>query len=857
MVETAKPAAFIKALRVGDLARPTKITHLRALQVNESFLTRATADPDPGDGTPILPEAPTAIDRTYTATDGQVYFVPEAVVAKKSKTSATPAVFIDRKADAWSLHVTVELVRHEAVPATAIPLPVGGLHIQLTSALLDAPLVLTDHADEAPGDPTTTFRRVIASASISDQGRIASILREDENARITVGGTVHYQTPPPPAPPPSSGEPDRPIVMTSILMPELLTIKKPRINKFALMAAAMNFKPNGLVNFASPLGTKRLSALATDRVMLSKAALRIIADSQPAAPPSPTAQSLAVNLTRNPAGISAWFPTETPANRPIFALVDSAFGVDPNATWIISGDLPWKASPMPNEYYVLPAAYRIRYDTERQLPAMTVLLMQQPDAATGAVAYRVRVQFEVVPVFDEGKLADLRNLIAQEDGIVYPTFAVGGYERATFKTSALLGDLGGKVITGADGTTEIDPRSAFELVFDCTLEFYTLLAKMLAPGVGSPPGIEGSVRFELKSGEDQVKSVDVPVDLRLDRPWGDVLDSELVPPSPVWTWPDGWHPPSYVKITSTADRAVQVGRTVANLLRVDPKLGVVQDTVKADVWPAAFAIGDATAPASAPTAPVVPVAPTFPGPVEPDPFSTLDGAVRAEVQAVQDRLADLGHPVAVTGVLAAEMGDVVKAFQRQAGIAETGVVDAATWGALYPSAAPPPPAVGEGEVLLTLMPTEPIDPRLITATDVAFVDVSMVVDAAASLERVHELAASGSLSTKLRVTSFQLQHPDNLPADLADLGGLEIQIRHGSQPASTVYLTRDEASKTVPLGYSLADVLAGASPDTPRFEWRRRNMTSKGNGPFSTWEQVTGAELFATPVTADVALDPA
>jgi hypothetical protein len=67
----------------------------------------------------------------------------------------------------------------------------------------------------------------------------------------------------------------------------------------------------------------------------------------------------------------------------------------------------------------------------------------------------------------------------------------------------------------------------------------------------------------------------------------------------------------------------------------------------------------------------------------------------------------------------------------------------------------------------------------------------------------------------------------------------------------------DEATKNVPLAFTIVDVMAGATPDSPRFDWRRRNMTSGGNGPFSTWESVLGKELFATPVTSQTSLSPA
>jgi hypothetical protein len=135
-----------------------------------------------------------------------------------------------------------------------------------------------------------------------------------------------------------------------------------------------------------------------------------------------------------------------------------------------------------------------------------------------------------------------------------------------------------------------------------------------------------------------------------------------------------------------------------------------------------------------------------------------------------------------------------------------------------------------------------------------YAGVVMPVNAALVLQRVHELAASGTLTTSIRVESFQLKHPENLGPDLADVFGVEVQVRRGAQTPISAFLTRDEPDKSVPLAFTIADLVSGATPDAPQFDWRRRNMTPKGNGPFSAWERVVGKELFVTPVAADTPL---
>jgi hypothetical protein len=112
---------------------------------------------------------------------------------------------------------------------------------------------------------------------------------------------------------------------------------------------------------------------------------------------------------------------------------------------------------------------------------------------------------------------------------------------------------------------------------------------------------------------------------------------------------------------------------------------------------------------------------------------------------------------------------------------------------------------------------------------------------------VHELAVSVNLTTTVRVQSFQLQHADALPPGLADLEGLEVQLRRGGTDPVTVFLTRQAWEKTVRLAYTLADLVAGMAPDAPRFEWRRRNLTRSGTGEFSEWQSMASGDLFATP----------
>jgi hypothetical protein len=54
--------------------------------------------------------------------------------------------------------------------------------------------------------------------------------------------------------------------------------------------------------------------------------------------------------------------------------------------------------------------------------------------------------------------------------------------------------------------------------------------------------------------------------------------------------------------------------------------------------------------------------------------------------------------------------------------------------------------------------------------------------------------------------------------------------------------------KTVGLSLLIGDLVGGADPRQPKFDWRRRNLATSGTGEFSAWQTTIGRELFVTPV---------
>ncbi len=168
------------------------------------------------------------------------------------------------------------------------------------------------------------------------------------------------------------------------------------------------------------------------------------------------------------------------------------------------------------------------------------------------------------------------------------------------------------------------------------------------------------------------------------------------------------------------------------------------------------------------------------------------------------------------------------------------------------------PDAQPGEVLLRLEQPAAgaIDPRVIGGASVTLTGVTVHVDARAMLEKVHATASAAGLATQLRVSSYQLKHPEVLPPALADLFQLDVEFRRGTGDPSRVSLTRDEPQATTALPFTLDDVVAGLRPDQPTFEFRRRNVTPAGEGSFSDWESVVGGTLLVTPVTRPGAAAP-
>lgn len=122
------------------------------------------------------------------------------------------------------------------------------------------------------------------------------------------------------------------------------------------------------------------------------------------------------------------------------------------------------------------------------------------------------------------------------------------------------------------------------------------------------------------------------------------------------------------------------------------------------------------------------------------------------------------------------------------------------------------------------------------------------LDSQAVLSATHQLASRSNLRSKVRLWSYLLQNPAELQVHFPDVYGVEVQIRRGTGQPVTASLTVTQPDLTVPVGFSLIDLLDGMRPELPTFELRRRNQARAGAGPWTDWETITGREIQIAPV---------
>jgi hypothetical protein len=680
----------------------------------------AVAAQEQVEGAPTLSETPAAADRAYAASDGLAYFVPTAVIARRSRATDTPWVFIDRREAGHVLLVQLEIRRHGAVSADAHPLPATNWQVTLSGSGQSIGLTALElPADEGGTDDALVTR--LACEAAADPNLLTSILQGDPNAALLVTADVHWRVQVP-------GEPAAPSAPAG---PKRVTLGKRRLATLADSIA----QP---VSQVSAVHGLRLSAM---RDVLA-GGISEVAPVIQALAGSTEPRSSRLTLARLP----AHFPTAVAANRPIYSRVGGAFGSSPAAAWVHTTHGDFVESPVPDQFYVLPDQYRLAFDVDQGTPEMSVLLIPASAPAdpggqptTFSRSYGLRVRFSVVPWLDGARIAALRDAIREQTGIPYPDLVLGGIASASFGLSDVFSNLGATLVGTTAGQDPVVDSRGFELVLDCTSEFYNLLARLVVAD-----GLTGDVVLSL-SGQDgeAAAQLTVPVILRLDRPDTNFLTTRLEPID------DDNTTPLELTIVNPAPVGVRVGTVRPTLLVTDPELASPLKATAGTATPAAIALPPATT-----------------GPTE----------TRLAVSGGED-----------------------------AGVLWTGVA-------------------------------------------LSLEQISLDLDAQQVLARAQELGSATGLSAAVRLQCYALQHPEVLPPELSGLVGLQIELRRsaGADPI-TAYLTREAPAIEVQVAFTLSEVLAGASPEQPRFDWRRRNMTAVATGEWSEWETIMGRELFVTP----------
>ena len=212
----------------------------------------------------------------------------------------------------------------------------------------------------------------------------------------------------------------------------------------------------------------------------------------------------------------------------------------------------------------------------------------------------------------------------------------------------------------------------------------------------------------------------------------------------------------------------------------------------------------------------VPVAPPTLRVTNPMPYAVTVGALRTSLLVIDDTL-----PTPIGAVAA-------KATRRR-------------------SRSPPPRVASPASIEVVLARSRPSSRRSTVGVGVGFLGVDVDIDPRQVLAKAHDIGTSADLSSTVEVRSYQLEHPDVLPEPLADVFGVEVQLRRYEAEPVTIFLTRDQPTGDVQVSFSLADIIAGARPEQPNFSWRRRNLAGKGNGEWSEWETIIGRQLFISP----------
>jgi hypothetical protein len=649
----------------------------------------------------------------YAGVDGKAYLVPSARLAYRANLPRTPDLSFTSDGSSWTITANIQLFRPPGSDAHAIPL------------LMDSYTVTIDSGDGTPGftfkkvtpfsapDGATDLTGILKAEGVIDETLALTLLRDKPNARITVTGSLSYRhqytrviQPPPPQPAPPHPAPVHPPAV-----------------------------PPGKV----------MGHVMFDRMVLAPQVAPMI---MTVAPPHPTTQTVIDGITANQTlgSIACHFDPGLKDFKPIFAVI---MGSASDGTVWLQQPGPGYSRPASgsNAYYILPDCYRLALDANSGLPAMSLLLVETPPSTPdGSTTFSLRVRLAVAPVLDGGRLEKMRESLRSSQNIMYAQLVIGGYTSATFVLSAMFSQLPGfhSSVLNADAGAGIDASNGFELVLDCSLEFYTLLTKMLT----SPDGVQGTVQFKIVTSH--VDSTP-PVDTML------VVNVPVVL---------SFHGPSPLKIAAALDSTAPAA---PNLLTVAVTNPLQSPLNVSGIYPTVM---------------------------------TVDQS--------------LGVTTGAT-VLTPSQNDLALAPAEQKSLTLTN-----------PGGGPLPSYTSLGIDFGSIIPT--FDPTGV-------------------LNHYQSLVSTSGLKATAHFNCYLLKHPDQIPPALANLIGVQIEVKHTDDgPTLSVPLTRDSPALDAGIPYSFAEFLAGESLSEPTFKYRVKSVFTDHVGQFGDWIPQTGGIVEVTPV---------
>jgi hypothetical protein len=495
----------------------------------------------------------------YVSADGKTYFVPQAVVRSRNNNRQVPDVFFDAHGDVCSLSVGFDLVRPDGVPDDAIALLPDELAVRLVPTS-GQPIAFDNVQVEPASGVDPKVAQSLACVTTVDVNSAPGIMRTDVGAYFDVGGQVHYSLKPAAsggsAPPPASGG----------------GFGGMRLGRMgALMRADSGIATAAVPTAPSPMPVRYAAFRIADIGQYSTPS--------PSPPSAPNVVATRVALgDAQRRGVGAYFPTDNPHNRPIYLKVLDVGG-DTSAIFKLTPNGHCQPTSTPNEYYILPDSFGLALDQDTGLPAMSVLLVSTPPASGATPTYTVRIRFNIAPVLDAARIAALRSWLRQTDEVAYADLKIGGYAKATFSPSNFYKSLGQNIV-GADASAaiEVDAANGFELVMDCSLQLYTLLARndlVTATGLKG-----GDVTITIPTGPNATLDLSVPVRLTLTNPAATPLRVTLDPGGNI-----GTDHPCTLAVTNTCSARVIAGQIFATLLLMDQKMPYPASASAVDAQP--------------------------------------------------------------------------------------------------------------------------------------------------------------------------------------------------------------------------------------------------------------------------------